>query len=75
MLQSDYLEYTSVTSSADIDKVSSGTIFHTFIEVIRGNDIKYITFIGCGSFRVRSTNGLRVTPPILTKFGTFVDNA
>ena len=28
-----------------------------------------------GSFRVRSTNGLRVTPPILTKFGTLADNA
>ena len=29
----------------------------------------------CGSFRVRSTNGLRVTPPILMKFGTLADNA
>ena len=28
-----------------------------------------------GSFRVRSTNGLRVTPPILMKFGTLADNA
>ena len=29
----------------------------------------------CGSFRVRSTNGLRVTPPISMKFGTLADNA
>ena len=28
-----------------------------------------------GSFRVRSTNGLRVTPPISMKFGTLADNA
>ena len=28
-----------------------------------------------GSFRVRSTNGLRVTPPISIKFGTRADNA
>ena len=30
---------------------------------------------GQGSFRVRSTNGLRVTPPISMKFGTLADNA
>ena len=28
-----------------------------------------------GSFRVRSTNGLRVTPPISMKFGTRAGNA
>ena len=28
-----------------------------------------------GSFHVRSTNGLRVNPPISMKFGTRADNA
>ena len=32
----------------------------------------YPSFIG--SFRVRSTNGLQVTPPISMKFGTLADN-
>ena len=34
--------------------------------------------MGCleyGSFLVRSTNGMRVTPPISMKFGTLADNA
>ena len=31
--------------------------------------------VNIGSFRVRSTNGLRVTPPISMKFGTLADNA
>ena len=38
----------------------------------RGHDS--IRRVHCGSFRVRSTNGLRVTPPISMKFGTLADN-
>ena len=36
---------------------------------------EYIRGTAQGSFRVRSTNGLRVTPPISIKFGTLADNA
>ena len=36
---------------------------------------EYIRGTAQGSFRVRSTNGLRVTPPISMKFGTLADNA
>ena len=37
--------------------------------------IGLVSFYVYGSFRVRSTNGLRVTPPISMKFGTLADNA
>ena len=37
--------------------------------------LKQTTTYSKGSFRVRSTNGLRVTPPISMKFGTLADNA
>ena len=39
------------------------------------NIMGYVRDIPDGSFRVRSTNGLRVTPPISMKFGTLADNA
>ena len=34
-----------------------------------------LPYTAAGSFRVRSTNGLRVTPPLSMKFGTRADNA
>ena len=42
------------------------------VRTVKKKDI-YIKAIG--SFRVRSTNGLRVTPPISMKFGTLADSA
>ena len=40
-----------------------------------GDTTVHLTMVNGGSFHVRSTNGLRVTPPISMKFGTRADNA
>ena len=57
-------------ANVNVNKVEN---FYGIVLIPLACSVRY-TFI-IGSFRVRSTNGLRVTPPISMKFGTLADNA